>query len=115
MGDPLREWRKLADANGGPGRLLHPGDVLTIPGRAPTPGTPPFPGEARLHDHGRVVLAWQKALIAHDVISDIAANRDSDYGDGMFEAVLRLQRSWGWSDADGVAGKHTWNKLHGGD
>jgi hypothetical protein len=115
MGDPLREWRKLADANGGPGRLLHPGDVLTIPGRAPTPGTPPFPGEARLHDHGRVVLAWQKALIAHDVISDIAANRDSDYGDGMFEAVLRLQRSWGWSDADGVAGKHTWSRLHGAD
>jgi hypothetical protein len=32
----------------------------------------------------------------------------------MKKAVLRLQRSWDWSDADGVAGKHTWTKLHGG-
>jgi hypothetical protein len=28
---------------------------------------------------------------------------------------MRLQKSWEWSDADGVAGKHTWSKLHGGD
>ena len=115
MGDPTRDWRVLAGANGGPHRQLHPGDVLTIPGGAAAPGVPPFPGEAKLHDRGPVVLAWQTALIAHDVISDNAANQDSDYGDGMFEAVLRLQRSWGWSDADGVAGKHTWSKLHGGD
>ena len=27
---------------------------------------------------------------------------------------MRLQKSWDWSDADGVAGKHTWRKLHGG-
>jgi hypothetical protein len=32
----------------------------------------------------------------------------------MYKAVLRLQRSWDWSDADGVAGRHTWTKLHGG-
>jgi hypothetical protein len=116
MGDPIRDWRVLAGANGGPDRQLHPGDVLTIPGGgAGSPGLPRFPGEAKLHDHGRVVLAWQKALIARGVISDNAGNRDSDYGDGMFKAVLRLQRSWGWSDADGVAGKHTWSRLHGGD
>jgi hypothetical protein len=27
--------------------------------------------------------------------------------------VLALQRSWGWSDADGIAGQHTWKRLHG--
>jgi hypothetical protein len=117
MGDPIRDWRVLAGANGGPDRRLRPGDVLMIPrGGGGAPGIPRFPGEAKRQDRGRVVLAWQKALIAHRVISDIAANRDSYYGDGMIEAVLRLQRSWGWSDADGVAaGKHTWSKLHGGD
>ena len=61
-----------------------------------------------------MVLAWQKALIAHGVIRDSPANRDSHYGQGMLKAVMRLQRSWDWSDADGVAGKHTWRQLHGG-
>ena len=117
MGDPSRNWRVLADANGGPDRQLHPGQVLTIPGGGATAsgGVPPFPGEAKLNDRGKVVLAWQEALIAHGVIKDRPANRDSHYGKGMFKAVMRLQRSWDWSDADGVAGKHTWSKLHGGD
>jgi N-acetylmuramoyl-L-alanine amidase/LysM domain len=115
MGDPSHNWLTLAEANGGSDRQLHPGAVLKIPGGiAGAPGVPPFPGEAKLHDRGPVVLAWQKALIAHRVISDNGANRDSHYGEGMFKAVLRLQRSWGWSDADGAAGKHTWSKLHGG-
>ena len=61
-----------------------------------------------------MVLAWQQALIAHGVIGDSAANRDSDYGEGMERAVLKLQTSWGWTDADGKAGSHTWSKLHGG-
>jgi hypothetical protein len=65
-------------------------------------------------DRGPVVLAWQQALIAPGVISDRPANRDSHYGGGMMKAVMRLQKSWEWSDADGVAGKHTWSKLHGG-
>ena len=115
MGHPTHTWRVLAEANGGADRQLHPGEVLTIPGGADAPGVPPFPGETKLHDRGPVVLAWQLALIAHGVISDSAANHDSQYGDGMFGAVMRLQRSWGWSDADGVAGEHTWSKLHGGD
>jgi peptidoglycan hydrolase-like protein with peptidoglycan-binding domain len=90
--------------------------VLRIPGGkpAPEPGIPPFPGDAELGDRGSVVLAWQEALIAHGVIRDAAANRDQHYGKGMRNAVERLQRSWGWDDADGVAGKHTWSKLHGG-
>ena len=75
---------------------------------------PPFPGTAKRPDTGPVVLTWQEALIAHGVISDGRANRDSVYGDGMHRAVLNLQRSWNWNDADGIAGKHTWSKLHGG-
>ena len=77
MGDPSRNWRKLADANGGPDRQLHPGRGAQDPGagghrpRRRRGGVPPFPGEAKLNDRGPVVLAWQKALIAHGVISDI--------------------------------------------
>jgi hypothetical protein len=117
MGDPARNWPALADANGGADRELHPGQVLRIPGGKPTPpapGIPPFPGEAELGDRGPVVLAWQEALIAHGVIRDNADNRDQHYGTGMRNVVERLQRSWDWSDADGVAGRHTWSKLHGG-
>jgi N-acetylmuramoyl-L-alanine amidase/LysM domain/Putative peptidoglycan binding domain len=114
MGDPAGNWRKLADANGGAARQLHPGQVLVIPGGPVSPGGPPFPGEAKLDDRGAVVLAWQEALIAKKVIKDIAANRDSHYGPGMAKAVKRLQQSWGWSDADGVAGRRTWRKLHRG-
>lgn len=129
LGDAAHNWTVLADANGGQDRVLHPGMVLTIPGGAPvagatTPGAgaaaaagpmPAFPGEAKAGDHGPIVLAWQEALIAAGVISDNPANRDSSYGDGMTKAVLKLQQSWGWSDADGKAGEHTWRKLHGGD
>ena len=122
LGNPNRNWRKLAAANGGPKRQLRSGDVLIIPGRKkpvphrPSTGSaiPDFPGQAQRGDRGPVVLTWQVALIAHGVISDNADNRDSHYGDGMHKAVLRLQRSWEWSDADGVAGRHTWTKLHGG-
>ena len=32
MGDPAKSWPLLAEANGGSGRVLRPGDVLTIPG-----------------------------------------------------------------------------------
>ena len=118
LGDPAKNWRKLAAANGGPKRQLRKGDVLVIPGSAPdvsgAPKIPRFPGEAKRPDRGPVVLAWQKALIRENVIGDRPANRDSVFGDGMFRAVMELQRSWGWSDADGVGGRHTWRKLHGG-
>jgi hypothetical protein len=119
MGNPAVNWLKLAEANGGRDRVLRPGDVLTVPATAgapppPPPGVPPFPGEAQLHDRGPVVLAWQLALIARGVIRDNDENRDQHYGTGMRDAVLALQRSFGWTDADGKAGKHTWSRLHGG-
>ena len=121
MGDPATTWPVLAAANGGPTRILHPGDVLAIPGGSSATGAPPgaagaqeFPGEAALGQSGPVVLAWQEALIAHGVIADTPGNHDSSFGEGMERAVLALQRSWGWTDADGKAGAHTWSKLHGG-
>lgn len=117
IGDPAANWPVLAAANGGAARMLRPGDVLTIPGGGSggsDGGIPAFPGVAKHGDSGPVVLAWQLALIAKGVISDSAANRDSAYGNGMRKAVRRLQESWGWSDADGEAGPHTWSKLHGG-
>ena len=53
-------------------------------------------------------------MIAHGVIKDNPANRDGVYGKGMERAVRRLQASWGWEDADGRAGPHTWRTLHRG-
>jgi LysM repeat protein len=122
LGNPKSNWPVFAAANGGASRVLHAGEVLTIPGAAPSGGspsggsaTPAFPGQARLDDRGPVVLSWQNALIGKNVIKDSQGNRDAHYGPGMRDAVLKLQRSWSWQDADGVAGKHTWTKLHGGD
>jgi hypothetical protein len=118
LGDPARTWVGLARANGGAERVLHPGDVLALPATAARPaavaGVPPFPGEARQGHRGGVVSAWQQALIAAGVIRDTGGNRDGYYGPGLAGAVRRLQASWGWSDADGVAGPHTWSRLHGG-
>ncbi len=70
-----------------------------------------FPGEAKLGMKGPIVVAWQEALILHGIIADNEDNHDGDYGEGMEKAVLRLQRSWGWSDADGIAGTGTWRRL----
>jgi hypothetical protein len=116
LGDPAKNWPVLADANGGRGRVLHPGDVLTMPGATPgaPPGIPAFPGEAKLGDVGALVVTWQQALIAHSVIPDAPENRDGNYDADLERAVRGLQQSWGWSDADGKAGPHTWRKLHGG-
>jgi hypothetical protein len=117
-GDPAATWSTLAATNGGAARVLHPGDVLVLPGSvgadAPVDDRAPFPGEARRGDDGAVVVAWQVALVAAGVISDSPANHDGRYGPGMAGAVRRLQLSWGWSNADGVAGRHTWSRLHGG-
>lgn len=118
IGDP-GGWKALAAANGGEDRVLLAGAVLTIPrpagaggGTAQTAAGPAFPGEAERGMKGPIVVAWQEALIARGVIADNHGNRDGEYGEGLERAVLKLQKSWGWSDADGVAGSGTWTKLH---
>ncbi len=120
LGNAKATWKSLAEANGGQGRVLIPGQVLTIPGKgsagaaakASGGSTAAFPGEAKRGMTGPVVVAWQEALIAHGTIANTKDNRDGDYGEGMEKAVLELQQSWDWSDADGIAGPGTWKKLH---
>lgn len=126
MGDARSTWESLAAANGGKDRVLLVGQMLTIPGKdgagagttqaattKASAGTSSsaFPGEAKRGMKGEVVVAWQEALIAHGVIADTKGNHDGDYGEGMEKAVLELQQSWDWSDADGIAGRGTWKKL----
>ncbi len=64
-------WPVLAEANGGATRVLHPGDVLTIPAasRPPEPrsrggdgAVPPSRATPRRARPGPVVTAWQEAL-----------------------------------------------------
>ena len=122
MGDPAATWESLAAANGGPDRVLLAGQVLTIPkaaakvhgltSRAAAAAAPAFPGEAKLGMTGPIVLAWQDALIDHQVIADNADNRDEAYGEGMEKAVLKLQQQWGWPKPSGVADSDTWQQLH---
>ena len=122
MGDPAATWESLAAANGGPDRVLLAGQVLTIPkaaakvhgltSRAAAAAAPAFPGEAELGMTGPIVLAWQEALIAHQVIADNADNRDEAYGEGMQNAVLKLQQQWGWPKPSGVADGNTWQQLN---
>jgi hypothetical protein len=74
---------------------------------------PAYPGEAKLGDRGRIVRVWQAILTEADVISDIPANHDGYYGPQMTNAVLSLQRSWGWKNADGVAGRAKYDQIAG--
>ncbi len=94
MGDPMKNWSVLADANGGQDSVLFAGAVLTIPGSGSKPAVAAksveFPGEAKLGTAGPVVLGWQKALIDRGVIADTSGNRDSDYGQGL-ERPLPIQ------------------------
>jgi peptidoglycan hydrolase-like protein with peptidoglycan-binding domain len=108
--------------------LLHPiSPAVATPASAPTtlpsqpatvtsqvPGWPPYPGEARPGDRGEHVREWQQILIQAGAISEIPENHDGSYGPGMFQVVLRLQQSWGWSDADGIAGPRTYQMITSG-
>jgi Putative peptidoglycan binding domain len=88
------------------------------PAPATTPphvaGWPPYPGEAKLGDHGDHVRTWQRILIQAGAISDIPENHDGYYGPAMYQVVLRIQQSWGWNDADGVAGPRTYEMITSG-
>jgi hypothetical protein len=50
-------------------------------------------------------------MILNGYIANNSANHDGIWGNGMHNACLHMQESWGWSDADGVGGKHTWPHL----
>ncbi len=72
---------------------------------------PPFPGTGDYGCSASTCLAWQQQMIDHGVITDNPANHDGVWGNGMHNACFNMQRSWGWSDADGIGGKHTWPHL----
>ena len=72
---------------------------------------PPFPGTGDYGCSSKVCRAWQDAMILNGYIADNPANHDGVWGDGMHNACYNMQRSFGWSDADGVGGKHTWSHL----
>jgi hypothetical protein len=79
----------------------------------PTPTPPgqiaPYPGEGDYGCAAGVCRAWQDMMIFGGWISDNPANHDGVWGDGMYYACYELQTGFGWSDADGVGGGHTWD------
>ena len=87
------------------------------PGPEPTPPSggawvcPPFPGTGDYGCSYDTCRAWQDAMILNGIIADNSANHDGVWGNGMHNACLKMQQSWGWGDADGVGGKHTWPHL----
>lgn len=76
---------------------------------------PPFPGTGDYGCSHDTCRAWQDAMILNGIIKDNSANHDGVWGDGMHNACFKMQQSWGWSDADGVGGKHTWPHLRSRD
>lgn len=90
-------------------------DGSTPPVDPPTPPvdpTPAYPGEGTYGAPADVVRVWQDAMILNGVISDNPANHDGVWGDGMHNATYRMQATdFGWGDADGIAGPHTWTHL----
>lgn len=76
---------------------------------------PPFPGTGDYGCSYDTCRAWQDAMILNGIISDSSANHDGVWGTGMHDACAEMQRSWGWSDADGIGGKHTWPHLRSRD
>ena len=83
-----------------------------IDGLQPPPsGGAAYPGEGDYGCSHDTCRAWQDAMIAHGYIADNASNHDGVWGNGMHNACQNMQRSWGWSDADGVGGPHTWDHL----
>jgi hypothetical protein len=125
----FRHQRALGPKVVGFGRPLYAGENAQ-PSPAPPPAAgarasaapwPAFPGEVEFGDgigdkvgrQGKVKV-WQDILIRADVIADNPFNHDGQYGKGMHDKVFDLQsRVWGWSDADGKAGPHTYAQITG--
>jgi len=96
------------------GVVIEPPPVEPPPVEPPPSGgwvCPPFPGEGNYGCSYSTCRAWQDAMILNGVIKDNAANHDGVWGDGMHNACFNMQRSWGWSDADGIGGQHSWAHL----
>ena len=89
-----------------------PPEAVPRPGQQP--GSPRTRAKPRKATEDRTCWRGRRRSSRDGVIGNSQDNRDSFYGQGMAKAVLRLQQSWGWDDADGVVGEHTWRKLHGG-
>ena len=87
----------------------------TPPTPEPTPPgewvCPPFPGVGDYGCSYETCREWQDAMILNGYIADNAANHDGVWGNGMHNATVKMQQSWGWSDADGIGGQHTWPHL----
>ena len=105
-------------------------DVATAGGTPPTPEPepepeptpppaswvcPPFPGTGDYGCSYDTCRAWQDAMILNGYISDNAANHDGVWGNGMHNATYEMQLDFGWNDADGVGGQHTWPHLRSRD
>lgn len=86
-----------------------PPETVPEPPGAWTP--PPFPGTGDYGCSSSTCRAWQDEMIRHGYISDNPANHDGVWGDGMHNACRKMQQTWGWSDADGIGGEHTWPHL----
>jgi hypothetical protein len=87
------------------------GDLAGAPGPEPTPPPTPVPGYPGEGDYGctwDVCRTWQDMMIVGGWISDTRANQDGVWGNGMHGACLRMQQGFGWSDADGIGGPHSW-------
>jgi hypothetical protein len=112
----LAELRGECAARAG---LAPPEPVPPTPTPTPPPPSgwvcPPFPGTGDYGCSASTCRAWQDAMILNHVIADNPANHDGVWGNGMHNACANMQRSWGWSDADGVGGKHTWPHLRSRD
>ncbi len=126
----FRHQRQLGPKVVGFGRPVYTGGNLATPS-APAPSSsavaaavaawPAYPGEVEFGDgtgdkaarQGKVKV-WQAILIRAGIIADNPSNHDGQYLQGMRDKVFDLQsRVWGWSDADGKAGPHTYAQITG--
>src|SRR5215471_9915946 len=88
-------------------------DLAGAPSPEPTPPPDqyiaPYPGEGDYGCSWGICRGWQDMMILGGWISDTSANRDGIWGGGMHSAWLRMQQGFGWSDADGIGGPHSWD------
>ena len=95
-----------------------PTPVPPTPTPVPPPSgwvCPPFPGTGDYGCSSGTCVTWQEAMILNGIISDNPSNHDGVWGNGMHNACFGMQQGWGWNDADGVAGEHSWAHLRSRD